>query len=896
MGQIITPGSGGSGLTQAISADVIAYYRFEEMADLAIALDSAMNFNAVVPAMRAAGKIGNGLLCVKDGSNFDANMLLDEIPSSYQVTVEMWLKLTEAIKKGEHGTFTIFSKQWASGMKWYCYLISRLESVALRVCLSYSNADVSAAVVLFAGAVGGSFVANGIYSKASAVKYIQAIDPTWTIEYDGATKWQVKKRDTEGVQVTHFERTSAALAGSYTATVYGEGTTVTATALIARQDEYEIDCGELAAGPWHKLYLPLKLRDDYLSQFGIYFDDLYAGGNTAYMIDLPLNTDISPDLLGGDAANVKIATNDATIPYLVDGYPFPSSHRYGLPAIIDEVIISRILLKPITGAGGERPKLFLSSEGLGSAEADPVKTDYDVNEAVELTATPGGGVFSGWLVNGVDMGDDNPYTLIMTPGDKTVIAVFDGKVATPTASPAGGDYSIEQSVVLSCLTSGAAIYYTTNGTTPTSGSTLYTTPISIAAGMTLKAIGIKGGEVNSDIMTEVYTFTLPAPAFNPDGGGGPIDVTMTCAMIGAAIHYTTDESEPDIGDTLYTVPVAVTTGMTLKAKAFKTNCTTSATKTAVYIIADWVRKTDFPGVARYKPVAFSIGTKGYMGTGASSSAFTPTVQYKDFWEYDQATNAWTQKADFGGTVRSAAIGFSIGSKGYLGSGITVPTSPNQEVYDFWEYDPATNIWTQKTDCPGSGGASRRYEHFCFSDGVSYGYFGNSYYKAFYRYNPGPDTWTTLANFPGVAREQPTSVWIGGKGYVGLGLSMDGSTDFKDWWEYDPAGGWGRKADFLCGPVTPYYGSTVFASALACYFLGGFHLGGNTGNHFYKYTVLTDTWVELDYVPPYYGAPISSNYGKGFTINGKGYAYMPAGWYFDGSWHTGSNQFWEYTAL
>ena len=41
---------------------------------------------------------------------------------------------------------------------------------------------------------------------------------------------------------------------------------------------------------------------------------------------------------------------------------------------------------------------------------------------------------------------------------------------------------------------------------------------------------------------------------------------------------------------------------------------------------------------------------------------------KDFWEYDPAANAWTQKADFGGTARYCAVGFSIGSKGYIGTG------------------------------------------------------------------------------------------------------------------------------------------------------------------------------------------------------------------------------------
>lgn len=73
---------------------------------------------------------------------------------------------------------------------------------------------------------------------------------------------------------------------------------------------------------------------------------------------------------------------------------------------------------------------------------------------------------------------------------------------------------------------------------------------------------------------------------------------------------------------------------------------------------------------------------------------------KDFWEYDPATNAWTQKADFGGTPRFLATGFSISGKGYIGTG----DGTTGYTKDFWEYDPMTNIWTQKADF---GGTARR---------------------------------------------------------------------------------------------------------------------------------------------------------------------------------------------
>src|SRR6476660_6387769 len=78
----------------------------------------------------------------------------------------------------------------------------------------------------------------------------------------------------------------------------------------------------------------------------------------------------------------------------------------------------------------------------------------------------------------------------------------------------------------------------------------------------------------------------------------------------------------------------------------------------------WTRKADFGGGIRSFTVAFSIGEKGYVGTGEDENF---TVR-KDFWEYDPAADTWTQKANFGGGPRYAAVGFGIGKKGYVGTG------------------------------------------------------------------------------------------------------------------------------------------------------------------------------------------------------------------------------------
>ena len=87
----------------------------------------------------------------------------------------------------------------------------------------------------------------------------------------------------------------------------------------------------------------------------------------------------------------------------------------------------------------------------------------------------------------------------------------------------------------------------------------------------------------------------------------------------------------------------------------------------------WTQKANFGGTARRAAVGFSIGTKGYIGTGSTSTGYK-----NDFWEYNPSSNAWTQKANFGGTTRYAAVGFSIGAKGYIGTGGTT-TYKN----DFW---------------------------------------------------------------------------------------------------------------------------------------------------------------------------------------------------------------------
>lgn len=83
-------------------------------------------------------------------------------------------------------------------------------------------------------------------------------------------------------------------------------------------------------------------------------------------------------------------------------------------------------------------------------------------------------------------------------------SVIPTTVAAPTFSPAGGTYSVAQTVTITTTTSGATIYYTTDGTTPTSSSTRYTAAITVSTTTTIKAIAVKDG-VSSAVATATFT-------------------------------------------------------------------------------------------------------------------------------------------------------------------------------------------------------------------------------------------------------------------------------------------------------------------------------------------------------------------------------------------------------
>ena len=132
-------------------------------------------------------------------------------------------------------------------------------------------------------------------------------------------------------------------------------------------------------------------------------------------------------------------------------------------------------------------------------------------------------------------------------------------VSTPTFTPPGGTYSSAQSVTISDATSGATIYYTTNGTTPTTSSTQYTGPITVSSTETLEAIAAAAGDTNSAVGSATYTITpvvVATPTFSPAAGTytSAQSVSISDATSGATIYYTTNGTTPTTSSTQYTGP------------------------------------------------------------------------------------------------------------------------------------------------------------------------------------------------------------------------------------------------------------------------------------------------------------------------------------------------------
>ena len=182
-------------------------------------------------------------------------------------------------------------------------------------------------------------------------------------------------------------------------------------------------------------------------------------------------------------------------------------------------------------------------------------------------------------------------------GTETQLSVYgllsgQSQAATPVISPVGQSFTGSLSVTITDSTSGAAIYYTTDGSTPTTSSTKYTGAITVSTTETISAIASATGFVTSAVAKQTYTLQTQAlmPTFSPVAGSysSAQTVTLSDASPSSQIYYTTDGSTPSpgVGTTkLYATALTISATTTINAIATATGLSNSPVASSTYTIS-----------------------------------------------------------------------------------------------------------------------------------------------------------------------------------------------------------------------------------------------------------------------------------------------------------------------
>ncbi len=314
----------------------------------------------------------------------------------------------------------------------------------------------------------------------------------------------------------------------------------------------------------------------------------------------------------GQQITLSCITSDAVIYYTLDeSEPDQNSNRYTNPFLISEATVIRAkAFKPDWLESDTVKALYVITGTVAAPVFSPDPGIYTELQFIRLSSeTPDAVIY--YTLDGSEPTENSMiYTsLLYLPSNMTVKAkafkkgwnvsstatgvyTITGTVSPPSFSPEPGIYPVPQDIELSCSTAGSVIRYTTDGREPTENSILYTKPISVSSGMTIKAKGFKENWIPSTAAAGVYTITgtVAMPLFSPEAGIYPVpqNIELSCDTAGAVIRYTTDGSEPNENSAIYTIPIYVSSGMTVKAKGFKENWITSETAAGFYTITGTV--------------------------------------------------------------------------------------------------------------------------------------------------------------------------------------------------------------------------------------------------------------------------------------------------------------------
>ncbi len=212
----------------------------------------------------------------------------------------------------------------------------------------------------------------------------------------------------------------------------------------------------------------------------------------------------------------------------------------------------------------------------------------------------------------------------------------DTQPPTVSASPVGGTYDGPRTVTLTCEDAGgsgcAAIHYTLDGATPTTGSPRYTSALSVASNTTLKFLAVDGAGNTSSVGVQVYVIDTAAPTTLASPSGDVYaqaqQVTLTCDDAGGsgctATYYTLDGSTPTTSSARYTGPLALSATTTLKFFSVDAAGNRESVHTERYVIDLLAPSTTArpAGGAYNTRQDVTLSCNDGVGTGCAATHFT----------------------------------------------------------------------------------------------------------------------------------------------------------------------------------------------------------------------------------------------------------------------------------
>lgn len=184
----------------------------------------------------------------------------------------------------------------------------------------------------------------------------------------------------------------------------------------------------------------------------------------------------------------------------------------------------------------------------------------------------------------------SPYTGSSNTYALPVVAGATPQAAMPQFSPVPETYTAPQQVNISAGPTGTTtIYYTTDGSTPTTASPRFTSPITVSTTETIKAIATGSGLTTSPVASATYTIVnTPAatPTFSIPAGTytSAQTVSLSDTTFGAVIYYTIDGTTPTAASMQYSTPISVSESETIQAIATANTYVQSAVASAAYTI------------------------------------------------------------------------------------------------------------------------------------------------------------------------------------------------------------------------------------------------------------------------------------------------------------------------